>query len=106
LLAGRPNDSGLAARLPQLQVPVYPAVAAVRVDRYLRRDVAPVPGQPIQPRPGRIVSVAIGTNEELGTPGIRRRTREGAVMDDDVRELEPEISDHPFEPGSWPDACG
>jgi hypothetical protein len=27
-------------------------------------------------------------------------------MDDDFRELEPEISDHPFEPGSWPDACG
>jgi hypothetical protein len=21
-------------------------------------------------------------------------------------ELEPHISDHPFQPGSWPDACG
>jgi hypothetical protein len=27
-------------------------------------------------------------------------------MDDDFRELEPEISDHPFQPGTWPDACG
>jgi hypothetical protein len=27
-------------------------------------------------------------------------------MDDDFRELEPHISDHPFEPGSWPHACG
>jgi hypothetical protein len=27
-------------------------------------------------------------------------------MDDDVREFEPEISDHPFQPGTWPDACG
>jgi hypothetical protein len=28
------------------------------------------------------------------------------MMDDDLRELEPHISDHPFQPGSWPDACG
>jgi hypothetical protein len=28
------------------------------------------------------------------------------VTDDDFRELEPHISDHPFQPGSWPDACG
>jgi hypothetical protein len=28
------------------------------------------------------------------------------VVDDDFRELEPHISDHPFQPGSWPDACG
>jgi hypothetical protein len=28
------------------------------------------------------------------------------VMDDDFRELEPHISDHPFQPGTWPDACG
>jgi hypothetical protein len=28
------------------------------------------------------------------------------MMDDDFRELEPEISDHPFQPGTWPDACG
>jgi hypothetical protein len=27
-------------------------------------------------------------------------------MDDDFRELEPEISDHPFQPGTWPDARG
>jgi hypothetical protein len=27
-------------------------------------------------------------------------------MEDDFRELEPDISDHPFEPGTWPDACG
>ena len=27
-------------------------------------------------------------------------------MDDDFREFEPDISDHPFQPGSWPDACG
>jgi hypothetical protein len=27
------------------------------------------------------------------------------VMDDDFRELEPDISDHPFQPGTWPDAC-
>jgi hypothetical protein len=26
-------------------------------------------------------------------------------MDDDFRELEPHISDHPFQPGTWPDAC-
>jgi hypothetical protein len=29
-----------------------------------------------------------------------------AVTDDDFRELEPHISDHPFQPGTWPDACG
>jgi hypothetical protein len=28
------------------------------------------------------------------------------MMDDDFRELEPDISDHPFQPGTWPDACG
>ena len=28
------------------------------------------------------------------------------MMDDDFRELEPEISQHPFQPGTWPDACG
>jgi hypothetical protein len=28
------------------------------------------------------------------------------MMDDDFRELEPHISDHPFQPGTWPDACG
>jgi hypothetical protein len=34
-------------------------------------------------------------------------TRGGTVMmDDDFRELEPDISDHPFQPGTWPDACG
>jgi hypothetical protein len=27
-------------------------------------------------------------------------------VDDDFRELEPHINDHPFQPGSWPDACG
>jgi hypothetical protein len=27
-------------------------------------------------------------------------------MDDDFRDLEPHISDHPFQPGTWPDACG
>jgi hypothetical protein len=27
-------------------------------------------------------------------------------MDDDSRELEPDISDHPFQSGTWPDACG
>jgi hypothetical protein len=28
-------------------------------------------------------------------------------MDDDIlRELEPYISDHPFQPGAWPDVCG
>jgi hypothetical protein len=66
-LAGRPNDRGLrdqrnalAAQLPQLEGPYYPAEAAVRVDRYLRRDVAAVPDQPIQPRPGRMVTIAIG----------------------------------------------
>jgi hypothetical protein len=32
--------------------------------------------------------------------------RKGVVMDDDFRELEPHISDHPFQPGTWPDACG
>jgi hypothetical protein len=39
-------------------------------------------------------------------PGIRRRNEGGAVMDDDFRELEPHIDDHPFQPGTWPDACG
>jgi hypothetical protein len=28
------------------------------------------------------------------------------MMDDDFRELEPHIGDHPFQPGTWPDACG
>jgi hypothetical protein len=28
------------------------------------------------------------------------------MMDDDFRELEPHISEHPFQPGTWPDACG
>jgi hypothetical protein len=41
-----------------------------------------------------------------GTRGIRRRNEGGPVMDDDFRELEPHISDHPFQPGTWPDACG
>jgi hypothetical protein len=66
-LARRPNDPGLrqqrnalAARLPQLEVRFDPSLAAVRVDRYLRRDAAAVPDQPIQPRPGRTVTVAIG----------------------------------------------
>jgi hypothetical protein len=27
-------------------------------------------------------------------------------VDDDFRELELHISDHPFRPGSWPDAYG
>jgi hypothetical protein len=27
-------------------------------------------------------------------------------MDDDFRELEPHITDHPFQPGTWPDTCG
>ena len=66
-LAGRPNDRGLrrqrnalATQLAWLEVPFYPAEAAVRVDHYLRREVAAVPDQPIQPRPGRRVTMAIG----------------------------------------------
>jgi hypothetical protein len=43
--------------------------------------------------------------ERVRSPPLAR-TREGAVMDDDFRELEPHISDHPFQPGTWPDACG
>jgi len=41
-----------------------------------------------------------------GPGAIRRRSEGRAVMDDDFRELEPDISDHPFQPGTWPDACG
>jgi hypothetical protein len=37
---------------------------------------------------------------------VRRSPERRAVMDDDFRELEPHISDHPFQPGTWPDACG
>jgi hypothetical protein len=39
-------------------------------------------------------------------PGHPPPEQGGAMMDDDFRELEPEISDHPFQPGTWPDACG
>ena len=42
----------------------------------------------------------------LPEPVIRHRNEERAVMDDDFRELEPHISEHPFQPGTWPDACG
>jgi hypothetical protein len=48
-----------------------------------------------------------GTSWLASKPGSSAAgTRGGAVMDDDFRELEPHISDHPFQPGSWPDACG
>ena len=49
-----------------------------------------------------------GLNSLARGLGLRslRETHEEAVMDDDFRELEPHISDHPFEPGGWPDACG
>lgn len=34
---------------------------------------------------------------------VRRRNERRSVVDDDFRELEPHISDHPFQPGSWPE---
>jgi uncharacterized protein involved in exopolysaccharide biosynthesis len=104
-LAGRPNDRGLreqrnalAARLPELEVPFYPAVAAVRVDRYLRRDVAAVPGQPIQPRPGRIVSVAIGMLMGLLVSGAlawRRTRRQGPTPKSSVPDQGSEMPPSP-----------
>ena len=53
-------------------------------------------------------SASMGPSDWLagGTQVIRRRNVRRAVVDDDFRELEPHISDHPFQPGSWPDACG
>jgi hypothetical protein len=104
-LAGKPNDHGLreqrnalAARLPELEVPVYPAVAAVRVDRYLRRDVAPVPGQLIQPRPGRILSVAIGMLVGLlgaGALAWWRTRRQGPTSRSSVPEQGSEMPPSP-----------
>jgi MYXO-CTERM domain-containing protein len=104
-LAGSPNDPGLrrqrsalAARLPELEVPFYPTVAAVRVDRYLRRDVAAVPGQPIQPRPGRIVSVAIGMLVGLLVAGALawwRRRRQGPTSRSSAPEQGSEMPPSP-----------
>ena len=66
-LAGRPNNGGLrrqrdavAALLSQIEAQHTPIVAATTVMSRARREVAAVPEQPIQPRPGRRITMAIG----------------------------------------------
>ena len=79
-LAGKPNNPGLrrqrnvlAAQLAQLEVPFYPAEAAVGVDRHLRREVAAVPEQP----PAQAWSHGHDGDRDAG--GIPRRRRPGVV---------------------------
>jgi LPS O-antigen subunit length determinant protein (WzzB/FepE family) len=66
-LAGRPNNGDLrrrrdafAAQLSQIEAQLTPIVAATTVMSRARREVAAVPEQPIQPRPGRTITMAIG----------------------------------------------
>jgi uncharacterized protein involved in exopolysaccharide biosynthesis len=66
-LAGRPNNGDLrrqrdafAAQLSQIEAQLTSIVAATRVMSRARREVAAVPEQPIQPRPGRTITMAIG----------------------------------------------
>ncbi|HEY6589523.1 MAG TPA: hypothetical protein VI751_00605 [Actinomycetota bacterium] len=100
-LAGRPNDPGLreqrnalAAQLPRFEVGFDTAFAAARVDRYLQRDVAAVPEQPIQPRPGRTVTVAIGMLVGLLISGALawwRTRRQGPTSRSSTPEQGPEL---------------
>jgi uncharacterized protein involved in exopolysaccharide biosynthesis len=66
-LADRPNNGDLrrrrdafAAQLSQIEAQLTPIVAATSVMSRARREVAAVPEQPIQPRPGRTITMAIG----------------------------------------------
>jgi uncharacterized protein involved in exopolysaccharide biosynthesis len=66
-LADRPNNGDLrsqrdafAAQLSQIEAQLTPIFAEARVMNRARREVAAVPEQPVQPRPGRTITMAIG----------------------------------------------